>query len=137
VPTANLLYNPSQFSVPYNGSQCPAGSRVSWVDVGLEALTPSSGGTNTSITIAVQVGNSTSTYAPGVPVVVGTLSGPPSNQSTSWINFPLSPVLTTISPQAESEPYLNVTFMLKPTTDQFAAPTIVNWRARFDCKPSE
>jgi hypothetical protein len=135
-PTATVTYAPSQFSVSYDGTQCPSGTRVSWIDVGLEALTPSSGGTNASITIEVQVGATTSSYTPTTPVTVGTLSGPPANQSGAWNNFPLSTALGSISGQAETEQQLKVTFVLTPTTDMLASPTLVDWRARFDCNAS-
>jgi hypothetical protein len=136
-PTATYTYSPSQFSVPYDGSQCPMGTRVSWIDVGLEALTPSSGGTSSSITIEIQAGNTTSSYTPSTPVTVGTLTGPPANQSATWNNFPLSSALASISAQAETDLHILVTFVLTPTVDKTATPTLVNWRARFDCTASE
>jgi hypothetical protein len=110
--------------------------------VGLEALTPASGGTNSSIGIGVQTsgvvgGTTATTYAPTVPVSVGTLSGPPANQSATWTNFALSTALSSISSSAGSQPFLQVTFSLKPTTDQAAAPTVVDWRVRFDCVPAQ
>jgi len=136
-PAQTLVYSTSHFASVYNGSTCPVGTLVSWVDVGLEALTPSSGGTNSAIAITAQVGTTSTVFTPSTPVAVGTLSGPPANQSATWNNFPLSPALATISSQAEVEPYLNVTLTLTPTNDKLAAPTIVDWRVRFDCLPSE
>jgi len=141
-PAQTITYSPSQFTVDYAGTSCPPGDLVSWVDVGIEALTPASGGTNSSIGIGVQTsgvvgGTTATTYAPTVPVNVGTLSGPPANQSATWTNFALSTALSSISSSAGSQPFLQVTFSLKPTTDQAAAPTVVDWRVRFDCVPAQ
>ncbi len=141
-PSQTVTYNPSQFTADYVGTSCPPGTLVSWVDVGLEALTPSSGGTNSSISIGAQVsgavgGTTLTTYAPTTPASVGTLTGPPANQSATWINFPLSTPLATISGSADNKPFLRATFSLTPTTDHAATPTIVDWRVRFDCVPAQ
>jgi hypothetical protein len=141
-PAQTLTYNPSQFTADYVGTSCGPGTLVSWIDVGVEALTPSSGGTNSSITIGAQVsgvvgGTTMTTYTPATPVNVGTLTGPPAVQTATWINFPLSTPLATISATADSQPFLQVTFTLNPTTDHAATPTLVDWRVRFDCVPSQ
>jgi hypothetical protein len=136
-PAQTVLFSPSQFSTVYDGTMCGPGTRVSWIDVGLEALTPSSGGTNTSIAISVQAGNTSTVFTPSSPVAVGTLTGPPANQSATWNNFPLSPALATISGVAETDLYLRLTLVLTPSADMAVAPTIVDWRVRFDCAPSE
>jgi len=141
-PAQTITYNPSQFTADYVGTMCGPGTLVSWIDVGLEAMTPSSGGTSSSVSIGVQVsgtvgGTTPTTYTPSTPVAVGTLTGPPANQSTSWINFPLSPSLATIGKTADNLPFLQATFTLTPSTDRAAAPTIVDWRVRFDCVPSQ
>jgi hypothetical protein len=136
-PVQDITYASSQFSVVYNGTTCGPGTHVSWVDVGLEAMTPSSGGTNTTITIGAQVSKTATGFTPATPVTVGTLTGPPANQSATWNNFPLSPALGTISATAEDTNYLQVTFQLNTTTNKAAAPTITDWRVRFDCAASE
>jgi hypothetical protein len=139
-PSQTVTYNPSSFTVDYVGASCPPGDLVSWVDVGLEAMTPASGGTNSTIVIGAQTsgvvgGTTATTYAPTTPVSVGTLTGPPANQSTTWNNFPLSTALSTISTSASNQPFLQITFTLNPTTDHLATPTLVDWRVRFDCTP--
>jgi hypothetical protein len=137
-PVQMVTYNPSSFEVVYNGTSCPPGNLVSWVDVGLEALTPAgSDGTNTSISIGVQISQTSSGFTPSTPVSVGTLSGPPANQSATWNNFPLSTALSSIGATASSSAYIQVAFGLTPSKDKSAAPTITDWRVRFDCVPEQ
>jgi hypothetical protein len=132
-----VTFSPSSFSTIYDGSKCPIGTRVSWIDVGVEALTPSSAGSHSTVGISVQVSNSSSGFTPASPVMVGTLSGPPADQSATWNNFSLASALASIGGQADTDKFVQVTFSLTPSADQSVAPTITDWRTRFDCVPSE
>jgi hypothetical protein len=136
-PAQTVTFSPSEFSTIYNGTMCGPGTRVSWLDVGLEALTPSSNGSNATVTLSVQASDSSSGFTPSTPVYVGTLSGPPADQSATWNNFGLSTALRSISPLAPTDLYIQVTFGLTPSADQSVGPTITDWRVRFDCVPSE
>ena len=67
----------------------------------------------------------------------GTLSGPPVDQSAAWTNFDLYTPLKASSTDAPTNLVLRLTFTLQPTTDHVVTPDLLDWRARFDCAPTE
>ena len=135
-PATTYSYSPTSFTQDYTAS-CPSGTRPSWVDVGVEAQTPSGGGTYSSVKMTAQVAGAMGNFSPSTPVNVGTLAGPPVNQAANWNNFDLTGPLAMIGPIADLQPRIRITFTLQPSTDTAAAPTLVNWRVRFDCSASE
>ena len=135
--TQGSYYYTDTFTRDYDGSSCPAGTHVVWIDAGLEAMLPASGGTNTSIQILAQTGSSVATLSPMAPIAIGTLTGPPVDQSAAWTNFDLFTPLNAVDISYPSNVLLRLTFVLNPTADHGATPDLIDWRARFDCAPSE
>jgi fibro-slime domain-containing protein len=125
------------FASDYTGASCPVGTHVVWIDAGLEATFASSGGKYPSIQIQAQTGDTLATLSPVAPIALGTMTGPPVDQSATWTNYDLFTPLATLNNGAQSRTFLRLTFTLNPTPNHAATPVLLNWRARFDCAPSE
>jgi hypothetical protein len=139
VPQAVESYAGAKFTHDYDATNnCVAGStRATWVDAGLEALFPASGGGKfPTVNLYAQVGASATTLAPTTPYLIGTMTGPPADQSGTWTNFPIVTTLDDAGAGFALQPYLRLTIQLLPSSDGSSAPVLMNWRARFDCTPS-
>ncbi|MEP7119519.1 MAG: DUF4215 domain-containing protein [Byssovorax sp.] len=134
--TQQFVYAAS-FTSDYDGGSCPVGTHVVWIDAGLEAIFGSSGGKYPTIQIKAQTGNTLATLAPAVPISIGTMTGPPVDQSAVWTNYDLFTPLATVDSGYPTRAFLRLTFLLNPTPDHSATPILLNWRARFDCASSE
>ena len=132
--TQQFFYADS-FTRDYDGSGCPSGTHVVWIDAGLESYLSASGGSYASVTIQAQTGSSVATLLPAVPITIGTQTGPPVDQTAAWTNFDLFTPLKAVDTGYPTQPLLRLTFTLNPTTDHSATPDLLDWRARFDCAP--
>jgi fibro-slime domain-containing protein len=128
------FYYPRTFLRDYDAS-CGTGTRPVWTDAGVQANFPDSGGTYPSIQIDAQVGDTVATLSSAISI--GTMTGPPVNQSAAWTNFDLNSPLSAVDVLYPSKAHLRLSFTLTPTVDRSATPSLVNWRARYDCVPSE
>jgi fibro-slime domain-containing protein len=128
-------YYPDSFTRDYDGSSCPAGTRVVWIDAGMEANFPASGSAYPAVHIDAQTGDSVA--ALGAPVSIGTMTGPPANQTAAWTNYDLFSPLEMAQTGSSSNLILRLTFTLIPSADNATTPDLVDWRARLDCAPSE
>ncbi len=137
VPVLPLTYNQSSFTSDYAAPACGPGQTAVWVDIGMKAKFPTSGGTYPAIKVYAQTGTSASALQPATPVLVATMQGPPVDQSTAWTNYSLLAPFNMVGTNLTFEPFLRLTFELDPTADSLAPPSLVEWRARFDCKDNQ
>lgn len=127
-------YAPVYFTQDYD-SVCPPSKHVQWIDAGVEAQFPTSNGTYAYIAITAQTGDSFASLSPPTPIALGSVSGPPVDQTASWTNVDLITPLQ--SAGLKSRNVLRLYFKLYPTADGFGSPRLVNWRARYDCPDTE
>lgn len=137
VDCTHAFFYEASFTRDFDGVSCPDGLQIVWIDAGLEALLPQSGASYASIRLLAQTGDSIATLEPATPILVGTLTGPPVDQSAAWTNFDLYTPLLASDAALPHQRFLRLTYVLVPTTDHTTPPTLVAWRARFDCVPWE
>lgn len=128
------FYYPASFTQDFQGT-CPPGTRVQWLDAGLQANFPESGGTYPSIDVAVQAGDEVSALQPTAPISIGSLTGPPEDQSSFWTNFEVKTPLE--AEHLEQKKLLRLTLTLNPTVDALVSPALTDWRVRYDCPATE
>ncbi len=128
-------YYSSSFTRDFDGSGCPDGTHPVWIDAGMKADFPTHAGEYGSIQMDAQVGDTVATLGPVIPI--GTMTGPPVDQSSVWTIYDLYTPLDMSDPSDPYKTILRLTFTLDPSADNYVTPDLLEWRARFTCAPSE
>lgn len=135
--SSGMTYTTARFSEDYDATtNCTGDTRATWNDTGIKAMLPPSGGTYPTIKVYAQVGNSSADLQPATPALVATMTGAPADQSLAWTNYTIPDAFNNGGVGSSPFPYLRLTFELIPTADTYSAPTLLAWRARFDCPPT-
>jgi hypothetical protein len=153
--TTPVLLTEKGFTLEFTAS-CPTGSKPRWREFDYEASFPANAtGTYTatypdnSIDFAAQTGggypnvnDAGGAFIPATPLQLGT----PATTNTlppNWVQILLDTapggtgLFTTASPAIVSQTDLLMTITLTPTADQLSSPTLLAWRAEYDCPASE
>jgi hypothetical protein len=144
LPTPPMYNTPASFDRDFQGV-CPSGSRVVWRFFYWEDYTPKDSNivfTGYTADTQAQLG----TQYPGVQLA--TASGPdncPNGPSciSQFVGVDVDPALvaggipTWGNPAHASYSWLRVNMALNPSSDHFAAPTLIAWQLTYDCVPSE
>jgi hypothetical protein len=150
-----VLLTEKSFTLEFAAS-CPMGSRPRWREFDYEAsFPPNATGTYTatypdnSIDFAAQTGgglpNVNDAGGPFIPTTPLQLGAPDTTNMLppNWTQILLDTApggtgyFTTATPPIDSQTDLLMTITLTPTADQLSSPTLLNWRAIYDCPASE
>ena len=153
--TTPVLLTAKSFTLEFTAS-CPSGTKPRWREFDYQASFPANPtGTYTatypddSIDFAAQTGgglpgvnDAGGAFIPATPLQLGA----PATTNTlppNWVQILLDTapggtgLFTTASPSISSQVDLLMTITLTPTADQLSSPTLIGWRAEYDCPPSE
>lgn len=131
-PATVYSYYPSTFTRDFDGSGCPAGKHVEWHFFGLKAATNGVAPNDWShVDMTVRTATTAAGLSTATPVTLGSLSGPPADQTTYFTEYDVNSVLKAASQLSQN--YLRVTMSLQPAPSAHYTPVIVAWHQQFDC----
>jgi hypothetical protein len=90
---------------------------------------------DSKVVFTVQNASTESALTAAPSLALATDQGP-LNQSTTFVQTDVNPVLTAAGPVTEGT-WLRVTFDLFPSSNGTVAPTVFAWNQNYDCVPSE
>jgi hypothetical protein len=133
-------YSPATFNLTFTGS-CPADTKVVWREWDWQGVVPN----GTSIAFSAQTGNAADGGAllPSPALSLATAKVSTTNVPSNWdyVLLDTSPKGTgefnTAQPPVVSGSTLKVTVTMNPSPDGSLTPTLLAWRALFDCPPVE
>jgi hypothetical protein len=142
VPAVVPGYNPATFVQDYTAN-CGDGTKPVWREFDWQASIPNTA----SVTVMAQSGDTVATLAPAMPLTVvnATTSTNVGPTGTSF-DYALidagqgttpSGAFNTASPIVPSRNLLRLTITLTPTSDNLTAPTLLQWKVQYDCRPAE
>jgi hypothetical protein len=146
-PTPVTVYNPATFTVDFESS-CPPGNIVRWRELDWQATIPATA----SIVFSAQTADAAADG--GIPSYSGVQSVLLANATTTTPNLPTgwdsaimdtsnvnngggTGLFNTAVPPVSSKADLRITITLNPTSDQMAAPTLIQWQVKSDCIAAE
>ncbi len=124
-PTLPLAYATATYTRDYS-ARCPSSTQVTWRFFDWQTVTPG----DSKLVFSAQSGPDPSALSPAV--LLGTASGAP---VTNWSGIDVSTAFDGNSPPVPSDTILQVSIDFYPTSDGQQAPTLVGWRASYDCVP--
>jgi hypothetical protein len=141
-PPSATLYSPATFTEDFTSS-CPPATRAVWRELDWQALVPNSASIEFSAQTAESVtdgGGPDYSTAQLVPLATATMdSGPAGDRAL--IDTGTAPgtsgAFNVAMPPVYSRSNLRLTVTLNPTSDQKAAPTLIDWQIKADCLPAE
>ncbi len=143
-PPLAQAFTPVTFTEDFVSS-CPTGTRVIWRELDWQATIPSSA----SITFSAQTANAPAdggavdwtdtTDIPIVPVFVDDVGTVLPGTNAALLDTGSTGVFNTFMhmPPVQSGDHLRLTVTLSPTSDDQAAPTLLDWSIKADCVASE
>ncbi len=124
-PTLPLAYAAATYTRDYTIT-CANSTQVKWRFFDWQTLTPG----DTRLVFSAQTGRTPATLSPLVPL--GIAQGAP---VTNWSGVDVDPLFAGSSPAIASDNTMRVSIDFYPSSDGQQAPTLVGWRASYDCVP--
>ena len=147
----SVLLTPKTFSLDFVAT-CPSGTIPRWREFDYQASFPTAAAgpysfpyPADSIDFAAQTGSAAADGGAFLPATPLQLGAPATTTTTlpAYVQILLdtapkgSGILTTATPPLASKADLRMWITLTPTADELSSPTLLNWKAQYDCPASE
>jgi hypothetical protein len=128
-PSTPIYYDSQTFTRDYTAT-CTSPQHAMWRFFDWQTVTPG----DSALIFSAQTAADTTSVATASLVPLATVSGPP---ITNWTGVDVSQQLASASPPVASGQVLRITVKFQPTSDGGQSPTLVAWRANYDCVDAE
>jgi hypothetical protein len=145
-PTPITQYFPVTFTEDFTAS-CPSGTHVVWRELDWQASVPATASIAFSAQTAdAAIDGGAANYTSAQSVSLAKATATTANLPTGWdmalidvaaTDGGASGAFNSAMPAVISKSNLRLTITLNPTSDMTAAPTLIAWRVKSDCPPSE
>jgi hypothetical protein len=129
VPAGPLVYSSQSYARDYTAN-CPAGDAVTWRFFDWQTITPD----DSQLSFSAQTAPTVAAVGAARSITLAIVTGAP---VTTWTGVDVSAKFAAATPPVLSSNVLRVTTFFQPSSDGKQAPTLVAWRANYDCVPSE
>jgi hypothetical protein len=140
-PVPVIVIKPATFTVDFTSS-CPSGTHVAWRELDWQATIPNTA----SIAFSAKTADAPSDGGPvdyssaqSVPLTTATTTT--ASLPTGWDSVLIDVVgsgkFNSASPVVVSKNSLRLTVTMTPTSDMKTSPTLIQWKVRADCPPTE